>query len=194
LGVSHNLAVGGINTGEVLVLALARDEGSVLSSVGCVVGAADTVVDVLAELGSIRTGGVANLETELTATHEIVPFDDLLEGVVVAVVAGEAVRVDQASKRVTTQVGTMGIQFTTRVTVFDVNESLLDEADDLHIIGRPHELDTGEGALGYEPGTATRLGAPGNFLAFSIGDEGVGFARRPEAEVVEAIQERRLAE
>jgi hypothetical protein len=62
LGVSRCDAVStGVDTWEVLVLALARLEGSVLGIVGSIVGAANTIEDVLAVtsvVGAIRVTGL----------------------------------------------------------------------------------------------------------------------------------------
>lgn len=74
-----------VNTGEVLVVTLARLECTVLGVVGGVVGAPNTIVDVLAEVGSVGTSRVTDLEAEHATSHEIVPFDDLLVTVVVSV-------------------------------------------------------------------------------------------------------------
>ena len=70
LSVGHDLAILGVSSGEILVLALAGLEGAVLSVAGGVVVAADTVVDVLAEVGGVRAVGVAGLEAELVSTDE----------------------------------------------------------------------------------------------------------------------------
>ena len=72
LRVGHDLAVLGVSTGEVLVITLARLEGTVLGVVGSVVVATDTIVDVLAEVGSVGAVGVAGLEAEGVAAHEAV--------------------------------------------------------------------------------------------------------------------------
>lgn len=91
LSVSHHLAIDGINPGEVLVVTLTCDELTGLSIVGGVVSATNTVIYVLTEVGSVGTGGIAGLEAELVATHEVVPLDNLLVSIIVSVVAGEAV-------------------------------------------------------------------------------------------------------
>lgn len=70
LSVGHDLAIQGVGSREVLVLTLARLEGAVLGVVGGVVVAADTVVDVLTEVGSVGAVGVAGLEAELVSTDE----------------------------------------------------------------------------------------------------------------------------
>ena len=64
------LAVGGVDTRGVLVVAQAGFEGTILSIVGCVVSTTNTVENVLAEISSTRPCGVANLEAESITTHE----------------------------------------------------------------------------------------------------------------------------
>lgn len=69
--VGGDLAVGvGVDTGEVLVLALARLECTVLGVVGGIECATDTIVDVLTELGSVGAVLVAGLDAELVGSHE----------------------------------------------------------------------------------------------------------------------------
>jgi len=187
------LAGGGVDTREVLVIAVAGLEGPVLRCVGSVVSAADTVVDVLAEFGGVGAGGITCLNAERVSAHEIVPFDNLLEAVLVAAVAREGVRIQKASKRVSTQVGTVGIEFTTEVTFLDVDQALMEKANDLDVIGRPHELDACQGTLGNQASSTARLRAPGDFLALSVGDGGVRIDGSPEAEIIEAVHKGRLA-
>ena len=54
----------GVDPREILVIAEAGFEGAILGVVGGVVGAADTVVDVLAEVGGGGVGRVAGFEAE----------------------------------------------------------------------------------------------------------------------------------
>ena len=65
----------------------------------------------------------------------------------------------------------------------DVDEGLVDESDDLDVIWCFHKLDTFEGAGWDEAGAAAWFCAPGDFLAFCVGDEGVGVFWCPEAEI-----------
>jgi len=84
LTVGLDLTVGiGVDTGVVLVVTLARLEGTVLGVVGGIVSTSDTVVDVFTEVSSVGASGVTSLETESVTTHEVVPLDDLLVIVVV---------------------------------------------------------------------------------------------------------------
>ena len=55
------MAVGGVDTRRVLVLALTGLERAILSRVRAVVRDADTIEDVLAEIGRVRASRVAYL-------------------------------------------------------------------------------------------------------------------------------------
>lgn len=61
-----------INAGEVLVVALARLERPVLGAVGGIVGASNTVINVLAEVASVGASGVADLEAEEVSAKEAI--------------------------------------------------------------------------------------------------------------------------
>jgi hypothetical protein len=177
-----DLTVGvGVDTGEVLVGALASLEGPVLSIVGGVVGASDTVVDVLAVVCSMSASRVANLETENVAAHEVVPLDDLL--VTVVATAREGSGVEEATKGVTTEVGAMGVKLSSEVIGLEVDAPLVNETDDLNVVGGLHELNTPEHASGDETRAMAGLGTPGNFRLFRVGDGGGTSWRCPETEV-----------
>ncbi len=72
LRVGYNGTVGGEYAGEILVLSLARLEGAILRIVGRVVSASDAIVDVLAEVGSVGTRRIADLEAKGVAAHEAI--------------------------------------------------------------------------------------------------------------------------
>ncbi|KAJ7927742.1 hypothetical protein B0H13DRAFT_2265400 [Mycena leptocephala] len=55
----------GVDAGKVLAVAEAGLEGAIFRIIGGVVGAADAVVDVLANLGRVGAGGITDLEGEL---------------------------------------------------------------------------------------------------------------------------------
>ena len=71
--------------------------------------ATNTIKDVLAIVSGISTSGVTALQTEDTGAHEVVPFDDLLEGLVIAVVGRESVREKKTTKRVTTLISSVRV-------------------------------------------------------------------------------------
>lgn len=99
LSVRLDLTVGiGVDAREVLVVTVANLECTVLGVVGSVVGTSNTVVNVLAVVGSVGTSRVTDLEAENVTTHEVVPFDDLL---VVGSVRPTG-RVNESAERVTT--------------------------------------------------------------------------------------------
>jgi len=193
LSVGLDLAGGvGVDTGEVLVITLAGLECAVLGVVGSIVGASDTIEDMLAVVGSMGTGRVADLEAEDVTTHEVVPFNYLLVTVVVAVRPGGGV--DQATERIATEVGTMRVKLSSEVIRGEVNEGLVDETDNLDVVGGLHELNTLKSARGDETTTVTRLGAPGDFLLFRVSNGCWTGGRCPEAEIVNRIDDGSLAE
>lgn len=77
----------------------------------------------------------------------------------------------------------MRIQLAAKVPILDVDIRLLDEADDLDVIGGADVLHACEGAFGDKTGSMTGFRAPGDFLAFGVGDDGVGFAWCPKTKV-----------
>ena len=180
VGLDLTVAIG-VDTGEVLVVTLARLEGTILGVVGGVVGASDTVVDVLAEVSRIGASRIASLETESVTAHEVVPLDDLL--VVVLVVTGPCGGVEETTEGVTAEVGTVGVELSSEVIRTEVDEPLVDETDDLNVVGGPHELNTLQGTSGDETSSMTGLGTPGNFLVLRFADCGGTGWGCPEAEV-----------
>ena len=60
----------GVDAGEVLVVALERLEGAVLSVVWGVVGASDAVINMFAEVSSVGASRVADLDAEEVSTEE----------------------------------------------------------------------------------------------------------------------------
>jgi len=170
LGVGRHSAVGGINTWKVLVLALAGLERAGLGIIGDVVGATDTIEDMFTIASIVGTSGIANFDAELAAANEAVPFDDLLEVVPVAAITWECIRVHQTSEGVATQIGTVRVKLATVIASLDVEQRLLNKSDNADIGGGLYELDALEGAPGNDAGPAPGLCAPGDCLAFGIGD------------------------
>lgn len=182
LSVGLDLSGGvGVDTGEVLVVTLARFECSVLGVVGSIVSASDTIEDMLAVVGSIGTGRVAGLEAECATAHEVVPLNHLLVTVVVAVRPGGGV--DKATEGVATEVGTVRVKLSSVVIRGEVNEGLVDETNNLDIVGGLHELNTLKGTSGDETATVTGLGAPGDLLLFCFSNGRGTVGRCPEAEI-----------
>jgi hypothetical protein len=193
LGVGHRFAVAGVNTWKVLVLALAGLEYTVLGVTGDIVGATDTIINVFTIVSSVGTSRIASFDAELAATHEVVPFDHLLEVVLVAAITWECIRVHQSSEGVATQISTVRVKLATEIAFFDVDQSLVNKSDNADIVGGLNELDALEGALGNDAGPMPGLCAPGDFLAFGIGDGRVGLGRCPETKVIYTVHEGSLA-
>ena len=118
----------GVYAGEVLVVTLARFERAILGVVGCVVGASNTVVNMLTVVGSVGTSRVTDLEAENATAHEIVPLDNLL---VTAVPARPTSRVDKTAERVATQVSAVRVKLSSIVISLEVDQGLVDETNDL---------------------------------------------------------------
>jgi len=168
----------GVDSREILIIAEARFESVVLSIVGDVVGTADTVVDVLAEVGGIGVGRIANLETECVGAHEVVPFDDLGEGIQIGVGA-ESIGENNATQRVSSQIGAVWVHLTTKVARVEVNLGLVDETDNLEVGGGFDELNALESVGGDEAGPPTGFGTPSNHFSFLISDEFIWIGRSP---------------
>ena len=136
---------------------------------------------MLAVVSSIGASGVADLETENATTHEIMPLNDLLIAVVVAVRPSGGV--DETAEGVTTEIGTVGVEFSSEVIALEVDEGLVDKTDDLDVVWGPHELNTLKGISGDETSAMTGLSAPCDFLLFRLTDGGGAGRGRPETEI-----------
>jgi hypothetical protein len=132
---------------------------------------------VFAVAGGVGLRRVASLEAEGSSAHEVVPLDGLNEVTVPGI--GE----EKGTERITTLIGTVGVEFSSGIIGSDIDELLLDDASDLDIVGGLHELDTRDGTLGDDTGTVTRLSAPSDAFTFGVANERVGFRWTPEAEV-----------
>jgi hypothetical protein len=115
--------------------------------------------------------------------NSLVPLNHLLEGVVLTTIGREAVRVDETTERVTTEVSAVRVELSPGVVLLEVDLGLVNETDDLHVVRGLHELDTLESAGGDETSTATGLGAPRDFLVLSLTDGSRTVGGCPEAEV-----------
>jgi hypothetical protein len=174
-----------------LIGTVASLESTVLGVVGGVVGTSDTVEDMLTVVSSVGTGGVANLEAEDVATHEVVPLDNLFVGAVAARPSG---RIDETTEGVATEICTVGVKLSSEVVGLKVDLGLVDETNDLNVVGCPHELNSLKSASGDKTRAVTGLGAPRDFLSFSVSD-GLGTIwRGPKTEVVDRVEDAGLAE
>ena len=77
----------------------------------------------------------------------------------------------------------MGVKLSSTVTVLDVDLGLVDEANDLIVARGLDVLQTGDVTGGNDASTTALLGAPGDFLALSVGDRRVGLCGCPDAPV-----------
>jgi len=166
-----------VDTREVLVIAKATQIGVVNIGGGGVVLAANAIVDMLAVVSGVGSRRIASLEAKGSTTHEVVPFDGLDE------VTGEGCGEEQSAERVTTLVGTMGVELSSIIIGGDVDEPLVDVAGDLNVVGGLHELHTGDGTLGDDTSAVARLCAPRDTFTFCVADGGVRVRWTPETEV-----------
>jgi hypothetical protein len=187
LGVGDDGTVGSVYAREVLVLAFAGLKGTILSVVGCVVAAADAVVDVLAVVGGVGASGITCFEAEGVPTHEVVPFDHLC-----VTASTKSVRVEETTHWVTTEISTVGIHLTSPVIALQVDLGLINETNDLDVVGGAHELNTLKSIVRDEPSAVTGFGAPGNHFPLSVGNNRVGNGWGPKAEIINGIEERCL--
>ena len=88
-----------------------------------------------------------------------------------------------STHRTTHEVSTVGVKLSSTIVSLDVDLSLIDETDDLDVVGGLGELDTGEGTTRDEASAVALLGAPSDDLTLSVGDGRVGGGRSPETEV-----------
>ena len=136
---------------------------------------------MLAEVSSVGARRVANLEAERATAHEVVPLDDLLITVVVAVRPSGGI--DETAEGVTTEIGTVGVELSSEVIRLEVDEGLVDKTDDLDVVWGPHKLNTLESTSGDETRAMTRLSAPRDFLLFRLTDGGGAGRGCPETEI-----------
>lgn len=194
LRVRHRGAVANVETDGSFEISITNFEGAVLSVVRHVVRATYLIVSVLAVHALVCTGGggVTDGEAELVSTDKAVPVHDLLERVVVPVVARESVGVHQATKRVATQVGTVGVKLSSVVAGRHIELSLVNEASKLDIHAGLEDLYTLQDTRWDETGSPTTLNTPCDLLLFRISDSGVCVRRSPKTEVIDMVDHQRL--
>jgi len=143
--------------------------------------AALRIVYVLAEVGR-RYGRITGFEAELAATDEVGPVLDLDNG---RVVFGrrQVVREHEATKRVTSEVGTVGVEFASTVITVEANARLVEEASNLNVSRRFDELNSGERSRGHDASTMARLGAVCYHYRFDVTDYAIRCRRAPKTEV-----------
>ena len=109
------------------------------------------------------------------------PLNYLL--VVVLVATAPSIRVDEASKGVSSEIGTVWIHLTSRVVGLEVHLRLVNKTDDLDVVGSLHELNALERAIGDEAGSVARFGTPRDGLVLGLANSGGTFRWSPETEV-----------
>ena len=162
-------AILNVDAGRVLALTIARLEDTLSVVTRSVVCAADTIKRVLAQRSRTRTSGVANLEAELAATHEIMVLVDLL--VVVAALVGvgrEVVGVDETAEGVTALIVTMGVKLAAFIVGLHIEQCLVHSTGDLDVVGGSNEGDTCDAACRNDAPSMAGLSTPCYFNSFSI--------------------------
>lgn len=188
MGVGHDLAVRRVDAWVVGVLSVTGFESVVLGVVWGVECAADTVKHVFTVVGSIGFRRITGLEAESITAHKVSPFDDLNE------LTGPDVRKDDTTHRVTTEISTVRVHFTSVVVSGHVNLGLVNEANDLDVVRGFQVLNTGDGFSRNKTCPATWVCTPGNHLAFYFANSLAWFWWSPEAEVTRTIDISCLAE
>jgi len=181
LSVGHDLAVRCVDTRVVGVISIAGLESVVLGVVWGIECAANTVKDVFAIVGSIGSRRITGLEAESIPAHEVGPLHDL------NVLTGPNVRKDHTTHRVTAEISTVGVHFTSVIVGSHIDLGLVKKTNDLDVIGSFQILDTGNGFGRNKTCTMPSLCTPGNHLAFYFTDSFAWFWRSPEAEITRAI-------
>ena len=77
----------------------------------------------------------------------------------------------------------MRIHFTSIVARGHVDRGLINETNDLNVVGGFQPLETSDGVSGNETGSVTSLSTPGHHLSFKVCDGGVWLRRGPKTEV-----------
>lgn len=77
----------------------------------------------------------------------------------------------------------MRVEFTAIIVLGKVDLGLVDEADNLNVVGSPHELNTCKGARRDDTSSVARFGAPGNLELLRFTDGGRAGRRSPETEI-----------
>jgi len=113
-----------------LHIAITLSKLTILGGGRHVVCTTDEIVGVLAIIWG-GYGVEASLEAELVSTNERVPVEHLGERMAIGI--SSAIGEDDASERVTLEIGTVRIEFTTFVRGIQSNARVFDETDGLNI-------------------------------------------------------------
>jgi len=125
--------------------------------------AAHFIVDVVAKLLGSCTDASAN--AEFTVRQESGPFV-VLKGV------SKAVSIEEATNRIALAVGTSVVQFTTRITLGDVDFGEVSNTCDLNVFAGLYKVNTTKGAIRHGTCAATGLGAVGDCVTLNVTNGG----------------------
>jgi hypothetical protein len=106
----------------------------------------------------------------------------------------EGRRVHEAADRVPAAILAARVQLASQIAILPVQLRLVDEAGDHVVVVGLEELRAEQGAFGHDARAVALLRAPRDLVALRVGDRGVELGRRPEAEVGEIVEVRRLAQ
>lgn len=115
------------------------------------------------------------------------PLDDL------SPLATKLLRENNPSHRVSTQIRSVRVHLASIIAGRDIDQLLVHEPNDLHVIGCSNELHTTKRPIGNETCTTAGLGTPRYHFSFDISNSAVGLNRSPQAKVVDTVDEGRLA-
>lgn len=92
-------------------------------------------------------------------------------------------RADNMTTRNTHQILSSRVKLATKVTGLNVEQSLVNKTGDHGVVGSVKNLETLESTVEHDARATALLGAPGNLLAFSIGDSRIDLLGRPETKI-----------
>ena len=111
----------------------------------------------------------------------LMPLYHLL--VVVLVVTAPSIRVNETTKGIPSEISTVRVHLTSIVVGLEVDEGLVDEADDLDVVGGSHKLNTSESATGDEASAMAGLGTPCDGLVLGLTNGGGTIRWTPDTEI-----------
>lgn len=152
------------SSGLVVTIAGEEDTGGIGS--GHVEVATFGIVDVLAII-RVRDRVIASLEAELVASDEAVPVVDLGDG---SLAGGQVVGEDQTTERVSGQISTVGIEFSSRVVRGEADSGLVEETGDLDVSWGLDELHSSKRTASKETSAVAWLRAVCDDLSLDVSD------------------------
>ena len=85
----------------------------------------------------------------------------------------------------THEIGTVGVELSSVVTVLNVELGLVDDTSEHPVVVGLEELSALDGALGHDASAVALLGAPSNFDTLAVTNCSVGIRRGEETEICE---------